>query len=333
MKMAVDGGKFVVSLDFELLWGVRDQCTIETYGENLRGVQTVIPGLLDCFTKYNIKATFATVGLLFFENKKDLLAALDFRQPKYKDSSLSPYEREVFEVGESADTDQYHFAPHLIQKISTYPDQEIASHTFSHYYCLEEGQTIDDFREDIRAAVKVANKKGIAIKSIVFPRNQYNEAYLEVCRDFGITSVRGNEAYWLYEPRNYKNETQLRRLVRLLDSYINISGHHCYTDGFMSSGYLYNIPSSRFLRDYKKKFAFLEWLRLRRIKKSMTFAAREKLTYHLWWHPHNFGINQDKNFAFLEKILKHYQTLNKEYGFTSYTMSGVSEYLKNKHGK
>ena len=28
-------GKFVISLDFELLWGVRDHATAETYGENI----------------------------------------------------------------------------------------------------------------------------------------------------------------------------------------------------------------------------------------------------------------------------------------------------------
>jgi hypothetical protein len=57
----------------------------------------------------------------------------------------------------------------------------------------------------------------------------------------------------------------------------------------------------------------------------MTHAAKNNLTYHLWWHPHNFGINQDKNFVFLEKILKHYQKLNTQYNFQSVTMSKLAE--------
>ena len=60
-------GKFVISLDFELIWGVRDKRTIQSYGENLRGVHQAIPRLLNLFDQYKIKGTFATVGFLFFD--------------------------------------------------------------------------------------------------------------------------------------------------------------------------------------------------------------------------------------------------------------------------
>ena len=59
----------------------------------------------------------------------------------------------------------------------------------------------------------------------------------------------------------------------------------------------------------------------------MTHAAKQNLVYHLWWHPHNFGINQAENIAFLNRILDHYQLLNKKYGFKSYTMSALAEEL------
>ena len=59
-------GTFVISLDFELLWGVRDQRTIADYGANILGVRQVVPALLDLFAERNIACTWATVGLLFF---------------------------------------------------------------------------------------------------------------------------------------------------------------------------------------------------------------------------------------------------------------------------
>jgi hypothetical protein len=59
----------------------------------------------------------------------------------------------------------------------------------------------------------------------------------------------------------------------------------------------------------------------------MTYAAIHGLTYHLWWHPHNFGINMTENFSFLEKILSHYSELNKQYHFQSMSMSEVSKEL------
>ncbi len=60
----------------------------------------------------------------------------------------------------------------------------------------------------------------------------------------------------------------------------------------------------------------------------MTYAARHSLTYHLWWHPHNFGINLEENLAFLEKILKHYQKLSEEYAFRSVSMNQLAALLK-----
>ena len=46
-------GYFVVSLDFELLWGVHDHETKETFKKQVTGARDVIPKLLDLFTKAN----------------------------------------------------------------------------------------------------------------------------------------------------------------------------------------------------------------------------------------------------------------------------------------
>lgn len=56
----------------------------------------------------------------------------------------------------------------------------------------------------------------------------------------------------------------------------------------------------------------------------MSFAAKKGLVYHLWWHPHNFGINQSENFSFLENILKHYKKLNTEFDFESVSMQQLA---------
>ena len=61
----------------------------------------------------------------------------------------------------------------------------------------------------------------------------------------------------------------------------------------------------------------------------MSYAAKMGLIYHLWWHPHNFGANQDKNFAFLEKILNHYDDLHLKYNFESHTMTSTAKNILN----
>lgn len=322
-------GKFVISLDFELLWGMRDKKGIKEYGDNIRGVHQVIPKLLDAFNAYQINATFSTVGFLFFDTKNELLHNLPNRLPNYENKQLSPYIGHFDMVGNSHTEDPYHFAPHLIKMIQQYPNHEIGSHTFSHYYCLESGQTIEDFRDDIKNACNAAQKYAINLTSLVFPRNQFNEQYLSVCKDLGFICYRGNEHAWIYEAKNASDESLLRRALRLLDAYINISGHNCYTDTYLASKMPIDIPASRFLRPFSRKIFFLETLRLRRIKSGMTYAAKNNLTYHLWWHPHNFGINQQENFAFLHEILKHYAHLQTQYNFQSYTMSNLAKEILN----
>lgn len=320
-------GKFVISLDFELMWGVRDVLTVNNYGENIKGVHKVIPRLLDIFKEYNINATFSTVGFLFYKSRAEILQNLPALIPRYTNKNVSPYEGYFNSIGNNAAGDPYHYAPQLIALIQQHKNHEIGTHTFSHYYCLEEGQTINDFREDILSAKKAAEKWGITITSLVFPRNQFNNDYLEVCKSLGIICVRGNEKAWMYKVKDGNTGLSLRRAFKLADTYINISGYNCYRDAEISAGFPVNIPASRFLRPYAKKLAVLDSLRLKRITAAMTYAARHNQTFHLWWHPHNFGIYRDENFLFLTAVLKHYKALNERYKFTSYTMSGLANHL------
>lgn len=326
-------GYFVISLDFEIMWGVRDVATLDTYGEHLLGEQQVIPKTLDMFRRFNINATFATVGLLFFNDKAEMLAGIPSRLPQYQNKDLFPYgEYMQTRVGAGAADDPYHFAPHLIQLIKDTPGQEIGTHTFSHYYCLEEGQTVEDFEADLEAAIRIAEKRGIKVTSIIFPRNQYNEKYIHVCKKHGIVAFRNNEHSWLYEAKNGEGEQVIRRAFRLADAYLNISGHHSYPLAPMRTSFPVNIPSSRFLRPYSSSLKALDKLRMRRITRAMTYAAKNKQMYHLWWHPHNFGVNQDENFAFLEKILRHYTVLHQKYNFTSVTMTQLANLLQQNGG-
>ncbi len=329
MSVAFDTGKFVISLDFELFWGVRDKRTIENYGTNILGVQLAIPAMLSLFDKYGVKGTFSTVGFLFAKNKEELLASCPEMKPQYKEANLSPY-NSFDTVGHNEQDDSYHFGYSLLQQVIEKNHHEIGTHTFCHYYCLEPGQTPEAFRQDLLAAKKIAAARGIIVRSLVFPRNQFNEEYLSVCREVGIDSYRGNPASWLYAGRNKNDESLLRRAFRFADTYLNLTGHHCHTKEYVMSSLLVNIAASRFLRPFSPKLAILDGLRLRRIKRAMLHAAKHKKLFHLWWHPHNFGVNLQQNINFLEKILQYYQQLQREYQFSSITMSGLTDEISKK---
>lgn len=323
------GGQFVISLDFELYWGVRDKRKIQDYGPALAKVHEIVPDTLKLFREYGIQATFATVGLLFAKDKDEMIAYSPDLKPNYKDRNLSPYTDGFILVKDRAEEDPYHYALSLIEMIARdYPEHEIGTHTFSHYYCQEPGQNVAEFRADLVAAIAIARAKGIELSSLVFPRNQYNPEYLEVCRELDILSYRGNERAWYFAPDSQEGTSLKKKIYRTLDCYINLSGHNSYKLADSASEKPYNIPSSRFLRPYMPKGgALVEYLKLKRIKDSMTYAAKNGLLYHLWWHPHNFGSNTIKNMDALQSILGHYKKLNLRYGFESSTMLGCSNML------
>jgi peptidoglycan/xylan/chitin deacetylase (PgdA/CDA1 family) len=320
-------GTLIISLDFELYWGVRDVATLKDYGANLRGTRQAIPAVLALFERQGIRATWATVGFLFFDSKADLLAHLPDEKPQYANSKRSPYPV-LAGIGESEAADPYHFGRALLEQIRAVPGQEIGSHTFSHYYALERGQTPETFRQDLGAALAAGGRIGAEIRSLAFPRNQYNASYIEICREFGLTSYRGNEESWIYRQRTEDHEPFWKRGARLLDAYVNMSGHHTFRLADVARSRVpFNLPASRFLRPWSPRLRWFEELRLRRIERAMTHAARHGEAFHLWWHPHNFGVNLSENLANLTRLLSHFRHLRTHYGMESSSMGDVAARL------
>lgn len=317
-------GTFIISLDFELFWGVHDVYKKEQYEQNVRGAHQVVLSLLEKFTEYGIHATWAIVGMIYFKNVDELTPYFPQHKPSYLNERFSSYH--YLEHNRIAEKDQdLFFAPYLIKSISSTPKQEIATHTFSHYYCLEEGQTMEQFSEDLQLAQQKSQENGCEIQSIVFPRNQVNNDYLRECKRLGIRSYRGNEASWVYHLQSTERKRYLKRALRLLDRYINIFGHQTFELPKQASIDLpLNIPSSRYLARCSQRLKSVEGLRLKRILNDMTYAAQHGKAYHLWWHPHDFGRNTAENISFLKEILEHFLLLQKTYGFRSRNMNEVT---------
>jgi len=297
---------------------VRDKVDLDAYRAGLLGARAVIPQLLDRFAGEGIHATWATVGFLFFDERDELLAHLPARRPGYADPNLSPYEH-VLRIGPSEHKDSCHYARSLLRQIQQCPGQEIGSHTFSHYYCLEAGQTLDEFRADLEAAQAAARRLGITLRSPVFPRNQWREDYLAAGAQAGLRVVRGSERAWMSRPDAGGAHSLAKRVGRLADSYANFSGHHGQ-QVVSCAGHLVDVPSSHFLRPFSPSLAALDPLRMRRIRARMDHAAEHGLIYHLWWHPHNFGRHPDESLRFLSDVLDHFERPSMERGMVSRTM-------------
>ena len=307
-------GTLIVSLDFELFWGMHDCTTREEYEANIIGGRAGIPKLLSLFRQFRIHCTWASVGMLFGRSTDDLQPYLPTEQPSYAIKKLSPY---PFLHSLEAE-DPLYFAPELPEEIAAVSGQEIGSHTFCHYYCREEGQTTEQFRQDMLSAKAIAADRGHVLKSVVLPRNQSEPPYTAVLRDLGFTSYRDEENDWIHEKIKFR---PLMRALRLADVYLPLTGHGCFMpkneDGIV------NIVGSRM---YKPRFiGLLEPLKIRRIKSSMLYAAKHNLCFHLWWHPHNIGINTDYHLRQLEEIFRYYQELQETYGMRSLNMGELAQ--------
>lgn len=311
----------IVSLDFELFWGMQDEMPLSRYEANVLGGRKAIPRLLELFKKYGIHATWATVGFQFAENMKELEAVLppEKLRPDYSNPAMSTY-RCLPEIGKNEEEAPCFFAPSLIRLVSRYPHQEIGSHTFCHYYCRDPKQTAQQFEADVKAGVELARNHGYTLKSVVFPRNQASKEYLEILRRYGFTSFRDLENDWIHQ------KTPIRILQRaciLLDMYLPLVGFNTYVPRM--EGGLVNLMGSRMYRPYFKPLGWLEWMTLARIKGEMRHAAKHGQCYHLWWHPHNLGLRTDYHLGQLEELFRYYEKLQKKYGMRSLNMEEAAE--------
>lgn len=317
-------GQFVISLDFEKFWGVFDSKPIGKYFDNLNNVDSIVDRLLSLSDEYGVKLTFATVGFLFNKDKESFKKNIPDSIPSYKNKIHNPYSI-IDNIGINGDQDKIHYAYEALLKIKQNGNHEIGTHTYCHYYCLEEGQTIEQFNADLKMAKKVAKEIDLDIKSIVFPRNQVRPDYLKVCVENGILAYRGIENHSIYKPKPKKDsKNPVDRALRLSDAYLNITGYHTYNLNSLKNNGIIDLPSSSFLRPYNKKLRILEPLKVRRVKKGMMQAAKNGELFHMWFHPHNFGTNIEENFKNLKKIYEMYSKLNSQYNFESTIMSELA---------
>jgi peptidoglycan/xylan/chitin deacetylase (PgdA/CDA1 family) len=322
-------GIFTVSLDFELHWGVFDKKDRQSREACYRNTLQLVPRMLELFSQYDVHVTWATVGALFADNQQEFDIFKPVIEPAYAVDAYSAYKW----VRQHGMPDEYHwahFAPEAIAKILQYPGQELATHTFSHYYCLEQQFESRAFAADLQAARKAAAKFNAKLTSLVFPRNQFNPEYLKICWENGIKTVRSNPSDWFWKPVNDKGSNLVRKVVRTADAYVQVGSKRTsypLSSIAVTPGEPLQLPASRFLRPWSNKYKFANGLRLRRLCQELRMAAENKECFHLWWHPENFGDYPEQNMQNLQLLLQYYKKCKDKYGMTSWNMDEYAEHL------
>ncbi|WP_158412890.1 polysaccharide deacetylase family protein [Holophaga foetida] len=305
---------------------MRDLPGYASYIPNILGEREAIPAMLDLFRRHRIETTWATVGFVFHRTRRALMEALPAVRPAYGTQALDPYAALAHELGQDEASDPLHFGADLLDRILDTPGQEVGCHTYSHFYCFESLWDPEAFDADLRLWAEVAGAKGIAMESLVFPRNQYDSTALGIARSLGISSFRGNRPHWIYRVDPGPKGMALRQRVgRLVDVYLPVSGHQTNHLQAHSEDEPLNLPASAFLKPFSSAFRPLDSLKLARIKRSMTDAARRNGVYHLWWHPHNFGRDLSENIAMLEEVLTHFAGLQDRFGMQNCSMANLAK--------
>lgn len=324
-------GIFTISLDYELHWGVFDKRDREQRKVNYKNTLNLISQLLQAFSERGVHVTWATVGALFAASKAEfeMLKPESYLQPDYHNKSLSAY-KHIEENALIEDLSWVYFAPDSVRLIPQYEGQELGTHTFAHYYCLEPGQKIEQFAADIDSAIKAADIFGEKMVSLVFPRNQFNAEYLKVCFDKGIKVVRSNPDQWFWSGTTDENTSLVRKLFRTGDTYIALGKNTSYPINSLriTQGEPLQLPASRFLRPYHPKYKFLNTMRLKRILSEMEMAAKRNECYHLWWHPENFGDHPQESLRDLKIIIDKFRKLQQKFGMVSWNMKEYAQHFK-----
>lgn len=319
----MEHGVLVVSLDFELIWGMVDKIYDKNVLKKVNNVKLVVPKILDLFKTYEIHATWAIVGLIMSENKEEIIKHINNLDISYENKSLDL----TNVISHLNQLDQSIFCNlDLVKSILHTPHQEIASHSFSHFYALEKGQSEKDFIHDINIFENILNNKlNLKASTYIDPRFQHKVSYERYLLDQGYDTYRGIREDKI---ENKKLPNIFKRWIKFCDRYFNFLGHRTYT--IENYHKLLNVKESYFFRGYKNNHFGLEWLKMIRFKKAMHYAAKHNEMIHIWWHPFDFGLKVDKNINQLQHLLKYYIKIKKRYQMKSYNMNEMNKHLKNK---
>ena len=265
----------MLSLDFELRWGVHDVygLDVDGYRGNLEREREVIPALLKVFVDHGIRATWAAVGAIGCADWDDYFSRAP-APPRYADPAFA-VKAEYAEIDPDG---TLHFAPDLMRSILGAPGQELGTHTFSHLFLREKGVTAADASADLAAAIDLHRECfGSVPLSLVFPRNQ--PAFIDVIRASRVRIWRGNAAAWYYECEDSEHNGPLPRALKLIDAFNPFTRRAAPVVGDMNRASIFlrlNLPASAWA------------LHVHRIRIELDALRRDEV-FHIWFHPHNLG--------------------------------------------
>jgi peptidoglycan/xylan/chitin deacetylase (PgdA/CDA1 family) len=310
------GGYFLFTLDTELAWGHFDIFRPGLFSTDGRRERSAILRLLDMLDEFDLVATWALVGHLFYEKCEDcqVCPVLDW-QGKY----------ESFPQIYRNDSPLWYGADIVKILLECAGRHEIAFHGYTHR--LFDPNTMDEreARTEIDEWLRVASRWDVyPPTAAVFPRNR--EGYIQLFGEYGFLCYRGNELL----PPDYYSLPFLGKLLNRVDLVTQLRTPQVYSPPAPQHG-MVNLPASRGLLRVHPGF---KWLLQRfnlghlptdSLVRGVEKAAREKKVLHLYAHPYEF--REEGDFAKLRAVFKSVAQKIQSGELLSISMSGLARLI------
>jgi peptidoglycan/xylan/chitin deacetylase (PgdA/CDA1 family) len=288
-------GHFVLSFDFELIWGTLDLIGpggMRRECETERAV--VVDRLLDMLARHRVPATWFVVGHLMLDRCQPSGGTKhpEIVRPQHAWTSGDWFTHDPASTETEAPT---FYGRALVEKIrACATPQEIGSHSFSHVIFGDPGCSRETADSELRAGIAAARDLGIDCRSFAFPRNRVG--HLDLLSAYGFDCYRGVEPTWYAEAPHW-----VRRLAHLWD--VAIAARPPIVRASRTNEGLWNVPGSMVYLPMHGIRRFIPVAqRVRRAVKGLE-AARGGGIFHLWTHPTNLVEGLEPMLAGFEAIL------------------------------
>jgi peptidoglycan/xylan/chitin deacetylase (PgdA/CDA1 family) len=282
--------------------------------------EVVIDALLSLFEKYQIPATWATVGHLFLDrcSSVDGVKHPDMPRPTHSWFKQDWY---ILDPASNIEQDPIWYGRDVVEKIkAAEPRQDIGCHSFSHTIFGDNGCSEKVAEAEIAKCVGLAQEMGIELKSFVFPRSQ--EGHHHLLSKFGFSCYRASRPGWFN-----LLEGQAKRVAKLLNDLLVIPPSCAVVEEKIHG--LWNISASAYYRPtYGSAKIIPVASRVRQSVRGIAKAISSKGVFHLCLHPCDLAFETESLIGGLDRILRCAYQAKKDGSLDLFSMAQFAEYLE-----
>jgi peptidoglycan/xylan/chitin deacetylase (PgdA/CDA1 family) len=287
---------FTLTFDTELIWGSFDHMSPGQFDQRYPDIRGTIASVLRLLDRYEVAATWAVLGHLFLaECGRDGggLAHPELIRPQ---QSWRPGDWYSADPCTDRSRDPLWYGDDILDALqSAHTPQEIGCHSFSHILYGDPALTRQAVDTDLQTCVALASKRGITLRSFVFPRN--SEGHHEALKAHGFRAYRGADPTW-----HAGIPGPLGRAAHLIDQAVSWPPPVSQPTETLPG--LWNIPGSCLLIHRTGVRRLLPpAARVRKARAGLRHAEREGGVFHLWTHPFNLASDPVFMIATLDAIL------------------------------